>query len=541
MSNPEIYVTGHRNPDLDSIASAIGYAELKRRLDRENRYVPARLGKVNAQTEWALGRSGAETPQFLPHIRLRARDVMQHDFPTASEDTPIREVGLTMADENVDLVPIVDGGGALLGLVTEGGLAHRYIRESQGVSDFSDRPLEVAAIVETLQGELLHDGAKAVDGRLWVVAMEAESMGALMQSGDIIVVGNRTDAQRQGIEIGVALLVLSNGARPEPDVLALAKERGVGVVVSPLDSYVTSRMIQLSVPCGAVMTCDPLTAHPDDLVSELTPQILDVDYRAAVVLDEKRRPVGLVSRPSLINPARRRVLLVDHAETAQSVPGVEDAEIVEILDHHHIGSVETSVPVTATFDPIGSTSALVVERFRMNGMEPTPAAATMLLGGVLSDTVILSSPTTTDRDRAVVRYLELLLQVDATEFGTEMFEASSDVAAVPAEEIIARDAKEYEVAGQRISIAQVETVGHAILERTGELLDALEDVRRKRGYSIYALMVTDIVDKGTKLLVAGDKAPVERAFAVDSVDGVLDLPGVMSRKKQVAPKLLTAF
>jgi manganese-dependent inorganic pyrophosphatase len=371
--------------------------------------------------------------------------------------------------------------------------------------------------------------------------MEADSMGTHMQPGDIIVVGNRTDAQRQGIQIGVGLLVLSNGAHPDAETLAMAKERGVAVVVSPLDSYVTSRMIQLSVPSGTVMTCDPLTADPDDLVSELTAQILDVDYRAAVVLDEHRAPVGLVSRRSLINPPRRRVLLVDHAETAQSVPGVEAAEIVEILDHHHIGSVETTVPVTATFDPIGSTAALVVERFRINGMEPSPKAAAMLLGAVLSDTVILSSPTTTDRDRAVVRYLELLLQVDATEFGTEMFEASSDVAAIPAADIIARDSKEYEIGGATICIAQIETVGHVLLERTDELLEALEQARRTREYALYALMVTDIVDKGTKLLVAGDKAPVQRAFQVDSVDGVLDLPGVMSRKKQVAPKLLTAF
>jgi manganese-dependent inorganic pyrophosphatase len=541
MPDREIYVTGHRNPDLDSIASAIGYAELKRRLDRDNRYVAARLGEVNSQTEWALRKSGADAPTFLPHIRLRARDVMHHDFATATQDTPIREVGLTMAQDNVDLVPILDSDGTLVGLVTEKNLARRYIRESQGASDFSERPVRVSAIVETIQGELLQEGKEAVDGRLWVVSMDAESMGGLMEEGDIIVVGNRADAQRQGVEIGVALLVLSNGTRPEPDLLELAKQRGTAVVVTPLDSYVASRMLQLSVACRTLMTSDPLTAEPDDLVSELTPQILEVDYRAAVVLDEQSAPLGLVSRRSLINPARRRVLLVDHAETAQSVPGVETAEIVEILDHHHIGSVETTVPVTATFDPIGSTATLVVERFRMNGMEPSPAAATMLLGAILSDTVILSSPTTTERDRGVVRYLELLLQVDATRFGTEMFEASSDVAAVPAEDIIARDAKEYEVGGRTICIAQIETVGHVLLERTSELLEALERARSTRGYALYALMVTDIVDKGTKLLVAGEKAPVQRAFSVESVDGVLDLPGVMSRKKQVAPKLLTAF
>ena len=328
---------------------------------------------------------------------------------------------------------------------------------------------------------------------------------------------------------------------PDSETLALAERHGTAVVVSPLDSYVTSRMIQLSVPCRTIMTSDPLTAEPDDLLSELTQQVLEVYYRAAVVLDGSRAPIGMVSRRSLINPRRRLVVLVDHAETSQSVPGVEDAEIVEILDHHHIGSVETTVPVTATFDPIGSTATLVVERFRLNGMEPTPTTATILLGAILSDTVILSSPTTTERDHAVVRYLELLLQCDATALGAEMFEASSDVADVPAREIVDRDAKVYDVGDATICIAQIETVGQVLLERTAELLEALEALRRSRGYAVYALMVTDIASKGTQLLVAGDEAPVERAFSVEALDGVLELPGVMSRKKQVAPALLAAM
>ena len=539
---PEIYVTGHRNPDLDSIASAIGYAELKRRLDPANAYVPARLGEVNAQTEWALGRSGAPEPVFLPHIRLRARDVMHQAFTTTTEDTPIREAGLTMAHENVDIVPVLDEHGGLVGLMTEKGLAHQYIRESQGASDFAGRPVAVSSIVDTLQGELVAGEDREVDGRLWVVSMEVETMGATMQAGDIVVVGDREDAQRQAIEIGAALLVLSNGVRPDTDVLTMAEERGTAVVISPLDSYVTSRMIQLSVPCRAVMSGDPLTAHPDDLVSELTQQVLEVFYRAAVVVDGDRAPLGIVSRRSLVSPGRRRVLLVDHAETAQSVPGVETAEIVEILDHHHIGSIETTLPVTATFDPIGSTATLVVERFRINGMEPAPPTATMLLAAILSDTVILSSPTATDRDREVIRYLELLLQLDATEFGTEMFGASSDVDDVPADEIIQRDAKEYEaMAGEKICIAQIETVGDTLMARAPELRAALDRARESRGYLLYALMVTDIVTKSTELLVAGDSAPVERAFEVEGADGAIHLPGVMSRKKQVAPKLLAAF
>ena len=235
-------------------------------------------------------------------------------------------------------------------------------------------------------------------------------------------------------------------------------------------------------------------------------------------------------------------MLVDHAERAQSVPGVEQAEIVEILDHHHIGSIETQIPVTATFDPVGSTATLVVERFRQNGMEPSPPTATMLLGAVMSDTIILNSATTTERDRQVVEYLERVLAIDGADFGREMFEATSDVSEVSADEIVSRDAKQYHASsGHLICIAQIEVVGKALLDRKDELLDAMRKARENRGLQLYALMVTDVLTKGTDLLVAGDIAGVARAFGLHAHDSEIELPGVMSRKKEVAPKLLAAL
>jgi manganese-dependent inorganic pyrophosphatase len=290
------------------------------------------------------------------------------------------------------------------------------------------------------------------------------------------------------------------------------------------------------------MEPDPVTVGPDDLVADIADQVKDVHYGAAVVLDAGRRPIGLVTRSDLVAPEPRRVLLVDHAEQAQSVPGVEHAEIVEILDHHHIGSVETKIPVTATFDPVGSTATLVIERFRQNGMEPSPPTATMLLGAILSDTVILNSPTTTERDRAVVEYLERVLALDAKQLGREMFEASADVSEVSAQEIVTRDAKRYEVSGgQTICIAQIEVVGKGLLERKDELLEAMRTERENKALALYALMVTDVLEKGTDLLIAGDTAAVARAFGAGTDDSLIELPGVMSRKKEVAPKLLATL
>ena len=538
---PEIYITGHRNPDTDSIASAIGYAELKGRIDPRNDYVAVRLGDCNAQTRWLLERSGATEPLFLPHVMPRARDVMQSSFPITRQDAPLREAGLAMAKTELELVPIVDEDGALTGVLTERALARRYIRESRRTSTLREAPTYVSAIVSVLEGELVAGQDRQLTGRVWVHSMDVESESGISE-GDVVVVGNRSEAQMLAIELEAALVVISNSARPVQEVLERARERGTAIVVSPLDSYVSGRMITLAAPCSALMERDPLTVTPDFLVDDISEQIKELHYGAAVAIDVDGRPIGLITRSDLVAPARRRVVLVDHAEQSQSAPGIDEAEIVEILDHHHIGSIETRIPVTATFDPVGSTATLVVERFRQNGMEPSATTAFMLLGAVLSDTVILNSATTTERDHRVVEYLERVLAVDARELGREMFEQTADVSEVSAEEIITRDAKRYQIRGdQEICIAQVEVVGAGLLERRDELLEALRHERESKELALYALMVTDVLAKGTEMLVAGDVTAVARSFGVQAQDSTIELPGVMSRKKEVAPKLMTAL
>ena len=536
-----VYVCGHRNPDTDSIAAAIGYAELKNRLEGgTTEYVPVRLGIVNAQTQWLLERSDAPAPRHLPHAYLRARDVMREQFPVAQRADPVRSVGLLMAQEGIDLVPIVDEDGVLTGLLTERALARRYIRESREASRL-DVPTPVSSIVEVLEGELLSgDPSVEIKGRVWVQAMHSTA-NSRVQPGDVVVIGDRPNATEAALANGIALLVLSNNATPTEKVLQIAAEQGTCVVVSPLDSYVTSRMVTLSEPCRAFSEGDPLTVAKDDLVRDISEEIKNVHYRAAVAVDRDGRPIGLVTRSDLVNPRPRRVLLVDHGERAQSVPGIEEAEIVEILDHHHIGSIETKLPVTAIFDPVGSTSTLVIERFRQAGAEPAPPTATMLLGAIVSDTVLLTSPTTTERDHRATAYLEWLLRLDAQEFGREMFEQSSDVADVAAADLVTRDLKEYELDnGRTLSVAQIETVGGAVFDRTEELRAAAETHRERREHVLFALMLTDILAQHTRLIVTGNDALAERAFGKPVVDGAIELPGVMSRKKQVAPGLLAA-
>jgi manganese-dependent inorganic pyrophosphatase len=536
---PRVYICGHRNPDTDSIASAIAYAELKNRIDAEDgEYIPVRLGVPNAQTEWLLERSGAPLPVFLPHAMLRVRDVMRTNFPIANDTDPVRAVGLLMAPK--DVVPIVGDDGVLCGVLTERALARRYIRESREASRLNV-PTPLRSIVDVLEGELVcGDAGQEIEGRVWAQAMHSTSPSKVGR-GDVVVVGDRPKAQTQAIELGAALLVLSNGVSPEERILALAREHGTAIVGSELDTYVTARMITLSEPCHALIEGDPLTVGLDDLAKDIATQIMDVHYRAAVAVDHSGRPIGLVTRSDLVRPEPRHVLLVDHAERGQSVPGIEEAEIVEILDHHSVGSIETKLPVMAVFDPVGSTATLVTERFRNAGVEPRTSTATMLLGAIVSDTVLLTSPTTTKRDGVAAEYLEGLVGLDAIVFGREMFERSSDVARVSAADLVTRDLKEYELDGDRaLSVAQIETVGGAVRERAGELLEAAERHRERSGHVLFALMLTDIIARDTLMLVAGDEQIAERAFGKRVVDGAIELPGVMSRKKQIAPELMSA-
>jgi manganese-dependent inorganic pyrophosphatase len=536
-----IYVTGHRNPDSDSIAAAIGYAELKGRLNPRDEYVPVRLGECNSQTRWLLERSGAPEPRHLPHVMLRARDVMQKRFPITRQDEPVREAGLAMGKAGLELVPIVDDEGSLVGVLTERALARRYIRDSLRTSTLEEAPTFVSTVVSVLEGKLVTGEDRRLSGRVWVYAMDPASDSGISE-GDVVVVGNRPDALARVIELGAALVVLSNSAEVPDDALAEAQQRGTALVVSPLDSYVAGRMITLAAPCSALMESDPLTVTPDFLLDDMSEQIKELHYGAAVAVDGNNRPVGLVTRSDLVAPAPRRLILVDHAEQAQSAVGIAQAEILEILDHHHIGSIETRVPVTATFDPVGSTATLVVERFRNAGMEPIHSTALMLLGAVLSDTVILNSPTTTERDHAVVEYLERVLGVYAQQLGEEMFESTADVSDLTADEIVSQDAKRYQVRGdQEICIAQIEVVGDGLLERKDELLEALRREREDKDLALYALMITDVVAKGTEMLVAGDVTAVARSFGAEATDSMINLPGVMSRKKQVAPRLMTSL
>jgi len=374
-----IYVTGHRNPDTDTVAAAIGYAELGRRLHPAEEYLPVRLGDCNAQTRWVIERSGAPEPEFLPHVMPRACDVMKTTFPITTDDEPIREAGLAKAHADLEVVPVVDDTGALTGVLTERALARRYVRETRHTSTLEEAPTRVTAVVSALGGELLTGEDRRLSGRVWVHSMDVESRSGI-SPGDVVVVGDRSEAQLRAIELGAALVVISNSASPTEEVLELARAHGTAVIRSALDSYVSGRMITLAAPCGALMEKDPITVAPDYLLVDVSEQIRESHYGAAVAVDAEGRPVGLITRSDIVSPPRRRVVLVDHAEQGQSVAGIDQAEIVEILDHHHRRMEARAEPVGP--GPVQSVQYLLLDRgsdrlwVEATPMERVPVIAT---------------------------------------------------------------------------------------------------------------------------------------------------------------------
>ena len=532
-----ILVFGHANPDNDSICSAIAYAHLKNLIDPANVYVPARLGPVPPESAWVLSHFRVETPVLVPHVRLRVSDVMTTDLLTVAPDDTLRHVGTLLSERGVRALPVVDDE-QVCGLVTVQALAGRYV-EDVNSEGFSGRPVMVGRLVAALDGTLHAGSADAeLSGDVIIGAMEPETMAARIHTGDTVILGNRKRSQPLAIKAGAACLVVTGGFSPEPGVLEAAATAGCAVISTKHGTYAAARLMELAHAVSEVMETDILTVEPDMLLAEAAEDLFASPQREAPVVDDGKL-VGLLTRTNVARGARRRVILVDHNEVAQSADGVEEASVVEIVDHHRIGDIETASPILFLGSPVGATATIVATRFRELDMDPPRAMAGLLLAAVLTDTVLLKSPTTTEADRDVVEWLAGLVDVDPVDFALEMFRARSSGEKFSAERAVMRDLKEYRIRDTVIGIGQVETVDvDEVLRHRDELMEFMESLAKARGYDTLALMVTDVVREGSELLVAGRRRPIEKAFGVSLVSGSAWFDGMLSRKKQVAPKLV---
>ncbi|MEW6189014.1 MAG: putative manganese-dependent inorganic diphosphatase [Actinomycetota bacterium] len=537
-----VYVIGHKNPDTDSICSAIAYAYLKNHIESEH-HIPARLGKINRETEFVLNYFNLSPPELIPHVKIRVKDVMTSPVITARPHTPIRKIGELLYTHGIKSIPIVDEDQRLLGIVTERDMAHRYIEEIK-IRSLKDISLEISKIVQTLDGKLIvGDAHKLISGNVLIGAMLPQTMVNYIVPGDIIIVGNRERAQKAALQRKVSCLVITGNFDPSPEIVQLARDRGAAIITTPHDTYAAARLINLSIPSEKIMQREIFTVEEEDLLSEVTEDVMASEYRQALVIDSGNRLMGILTRSDLVNPIPRKVILVDHNEIKQSADGIEQANILEIIDHHRLGDVQTKEPVLVINKPVGSTATIIWRRFGELGVEIPREIAGILMASILSDTVLFKSPTTTEEDKMAAEELAKIAGIeDPIEFGIRMCCESSEIVSMKPKDLIFADFKTYNFGDLRVGIGQVETIDSAIvLKNKDEILQTMEQIRLDKELDILALMLTDIMKEGTELLAVGRTKFIEKAFGRKLEGGKIFLPGVISRKKQVGPPLAKAI
>lgn len=539
MEQP-IYVVGHRNPDTDSICSAIGYAYLKNA--QGERAIPARAGKINGETKFVLERFGLATPVLITDLHPRAKDIMTTDFVAVKPGNTLRELGQVMKLYEVKSVPVVDDSNVLVGMVSVGDLAKRYFDELE-MQDLCEAGVDFGKLLRTLDGKLLvgEQLDRLIAGHVRIAGAQVSTMVTFLHPGDIVLVGDRENAQLAAIDIGISCLVVTGGADVLPSVLAAAATRGVIIIQTPYDTYTSARLINQSIPVRMVMQKDVLVFKPSDLVTDIKPNIIATKYRYYPVV-EAGKLAGIISRDRLMVHNREKIILVDHNERGQAVEGIEEAQVVEIIDHHRLGGLETGEPIFIRHEPVGSTATIVANMHWHRGVEMPAAIAGALLAAVVSDTLLFKSPTATRKDRDTAAKLAAIAGLDLESFGLEVLRAGASLANFSAADIAGNDMKEFQIGEYKVLIAQISVLEpQDVLGQQTEVVRALDGLRLREQCDLAILMVTDIIAEATHLLYAGPSKTVLRlAFGEETAPGVWHLPGVMSRKKQVVPPLIEA-
>ena len=561
----EIYVIGHKNPDTDSICSAIAYASLKNEIlariqkgesveqyhdflvsegnNDEMIYVPVRAGQVNTETEYVLNTFGQSVPVFMNAIRTQVCDINIRRIAPISSDFSLKKAWETMRKLDTSTLAVTDEQGLLEGLITMSDITGAYMSMLNN-EILSEACTPISNILDTLNGTLVVGESDKIltKGKLVVSTATLNVIGDFVHEDDLVILGNRYEAQLSAIENKALCIIICDGAKASRTICKLAEENGCAVICTPYDTFTVTRNINQSIPVDYFMIKEGLVAfNQNDYVSDIKPTMMRLRHRDFLIIDDNYHYVGMISRRALIGMDAKKVILVDHNEMEQAAEGVDEAEVVEIIDHHKLGTVETIRPVKVRNEPVGCTATIIYEMYQENQIPLTKSIAGILCSAIVSDTLMFRSPTCTAVDQMAAEQLAEIAGVDLESHALKMFEEGSQLSKKTEFEIFYQDYKKFNAGDNCFGVGQITSVNlNELMNVQERLLEYMKSAMQDTNTSMVFFMLTDILKESTRLLFVGKEAKqvVENAFRQNAEEHYIDLEGMVSRKKQLIPKLL---
>lgn len=537
-------VIGHKNPDTDSICSAICYADLKRKLTGEE-YIPCRAGELNGETKFVLDKFKIEPPTLIESLEPRISDVQFRQVGGIEPTISIRRAWEYMRDNDLQTVPILTKRGKIKGVVTLGDQA-RFYMEDLDASALSKAKTPYSNIADVIDGEIVVGDPEEnfSKGKVVVAAANPELMEDYIEENDLVILGDRSDSQISAIDMNAGCLIVCLGAKVKKSIARLAEESGCTIIVTPLDTYSVSKLVNQAIPVGHIMNKTLLTFSEEDLVSEVRATVSKKRIRYFPILNADDKYVGMISQRNLLDIARQKVVLVDHNEKSQAVDGIRSAEVVEVIDHHRIDSVETMNPIYFRNQPLGCTATIITMMYIENSIEIEPKIAALLCSAILSDTLMFRSPTCTLVDESTAKMLAVKAGIDIESHAAAMFNAGSKLKKKTPDEIFHIDCKTFDAEGVTLSVSQITSVSASELKRVKEkMIPYMENLLPTSGADMLFMLLTNIIEEKSELLFVGSsaRAVVQEAFDAEPDANSVELIGVVSRKKQVLAPLIKAI
>ena len=540
----KVYVVGHKNTDTDSICSAIAYAHLKKQLTG-NEYVARRAGQINEETHYVLKKFKVDPPDLLSNVKLQVKDMDIHKMEGVEPNVSIKDTWAKMKEQNVKTLPILKDE-ELVGVISTGDIATSYM-EVYDNRILSSAKTQYRNIVKTLDGTLItgNEHGYFTKGKVTIAASNPDLMEEFIEKDDLVILGNRYESQSCAMDIDASCLVVCQGAEVSEELIQRAEEQSVVIISTPHDTFTAARLINQSIPVKHFMTKTPLvTFQMNDYVEDIKEVMTKKKFRDFPILDRHGRFKGLISRRRFMDVSKKKVILVDHNEKSQAVDGIEEAEIVEIIDHHRLGSIETMGPVFFRNQPVGCTATIVCQMYEESGVKITPTIAGLLCAAIISDTLLFRSPTCTKIDEKAAKKLSKIAGIDMEQMAGEMFKAGSNLQGKTADEICFQDFKQFTVNDTVFGVGQINSMNKEELAEIREIIEPhLPKVLEEQNLQMIYFMLTDILDESTELICCGNNAKEYIIDAFDLKEGTdkIILKGVVSRKKQLIPTLVGAL